>query len=347
MPQVRVDATRCVHARVATASCRACVEVCPRQAWHLDDEGLELSQPDCDGCGLCVSACPTRAIDAFIGLTLRQRLQRQPVVLAACSRAMPDGGAGVVTCLHAIATADLLQHWRRGERVWLICTADCARCPCGHAETFTSRVDHLNHLLEARGEQGILVKPQQPMRWRRLREALANASAARRGFLKRLLSRPTALLQEHPAGDEPAGERLPPGMHLAGQGALPWTIHLDPLACVVCQACLRVCPEQALHLERTPDAITGQHCLRLEHARCTGCSLCIDVCEHQAIRLEAWAEPQQRCIPLRDRVCRRCGAPFKLPVEQADTSGLCWVCTRNRHARRLYHVMDASATTGR
>ena len=53
---------RCVHALSATASCKACVDVCPEDAWLLDDEALGLDTERCDGCGLCAAACPERAI---------------------------------------------------------------------------------------------------------------------------------------------------------------------------------------------------------------------------------------------------------------------------------------------
>lgn len=340
--KVTLQAGRCVHARIETASCRACVESCPRSAWHLDDEGLDLSLPDCDGCGLCAAVCPTRAIEAPIGRPLRHRLNVNTVLMVACERALPEAGGGVITCLHTLATADLLRYWRRGERVWLITTADCARCERGRGQTFASRVEHINRLLETRGEPRILVKSLPLARWTRLREQGKDPTSERRRFLKRLWLRPASALLDGCIQDEEPDKREPPGSYMPGQGPLPWAISLDPQACVVCLACTRVCPEQALRLLDDPAGTPGQRTLGLEHERCTGCGLCVDVCEPRAIAVQAWAEPERAEILLRESVCRACGVSFLIPTERGAKVQLCWVCTRRQPARRLYQVMDAA-----
>lgn len=339
---VTLEASRCVHARIETASCQACVEACPRSAWHLDDEELGLSAADCDGCGLCAAACPTRAITAPTGEALRRRLDGHRVLMAACERALPEGGEGGMTCLHTLTTADLLRYWRRGERVWLITTADCAHCERGRGQGFSSRVEHINRLLEARGEPRILVKSLLPELWSRLRELDTDSTVARRRFLQRLWRRPASELLEGRIQDEESDTREPPGSFLPGHGPLPWAIRLDPLTCVVCQACIRVCPDQALRLQDEPTGTPGQRTLGLEHERCTGCGLCVDVCEPRAIAVQAWTEPERAEIALRESVCRACGAPFLLPTERGDGVQLCWVCQRGQPARRLYQVMDAA-----
>ncbi|MEW8549314.1 MAG: 4Fe-4S binding protein, partial [Candidatus Thiodiazotropha endolucinida] len=53
---------RCVHEIVEMASCSSCVDVCPQHAWSLDDEALRLDTALCDGCGLCMPACPEGAV---------------------------------------------------------------------------------------------------------------------------------------------------------------------------------------------------------------------------------------------------------------------------------------------
>ncbi|MCU0933369.1 MAG: 4Fe-4S binding protein, partial [Thiobacillaceae bacterium] len=87
-----LDGARCVHAAIETATCRACVEACPRGAWRLDDAALELDASQCDGCGLCVPACPGRAIALPLTLAIRP-VAGTTAVLAACDHA-GDGVAG-------------------------------------------------------------------------------------------------------------------------------------------------------------------------------------------------------------------------------------------------------------
>ncbi len=344
-----VDAGRCVHARIATATCQACVAACPRRALSLDDDGLNLSEPDCDGCGLCMAACPTRAIDAPAGSPTRRSLAGRTVLMAACERAVPEDVDGRLVCLHALSVTDLLRHWRNGERVWLISTADCIGCERGSGDGFATRVDNVNALLRARGEPPIQVKPLPPARWHRLREGSDVPFRDRRGFLGRLLWRPASALLEGHTGEDLAPDCPAPGECLTGQGPLPWAIRLDPLACVACDACVRVCPGKALSLDGVMPGIPDREgpSLRLAHTRCTGCGLCVDVCEPRAIEVRAWSLPVADRVALRESVCRVCGAPFRMPAMRTETPGICWVCMRNRPARRLYQVLvDDEDTTG-
>jgi Fe-S-cluster-containing hydrogenase component 2 len=58
-----VHRERCVSIRNRNAYCLRCVEVCASGAIAYHDNGFELDSSRCIGCGTCVTACPTCALE--------------------------------------------------------------------------------------------------------------------------------------------------------------------------------------------------------------------------------------------------------------------------------------------
>ncbi len=105
--QPEVEADLCVHSIIGMASCTACVDACPLQAWVLDDSVLGLNTSTCDGCGLCVPACPEGAIQP-LHQPLRYHWNGRDIVMVACERAGLDENDGVIPCVHGLGVRDLL-----------------------------------------------------------------------------------------------------------------------------------------------------------------------------------------------------------------------------------------------
>ncbi len=333
-----LDGARCVHAAIETASCHACVDVCPRGAWHLDDAALEFDSGLCDGCALCVPACPRQAIVLPLSFALRP-VAGTNAVLAACDRAGSDavshGEPGYIACLHAIGLGELLRAYRTGQNIWLLTHGDCNRCPRGQSEKLSTRLAHLNAALRQRGRRPIVLREVTLAAWTALiNTAVAVETHARRGFFRALSQRPAAaLLGASPLVE--AEQKKPPGEYLPdGDDALmPWVIHLNASRCVGCHACVRVCPEAAIQF----DAEAPAYCLR--HRACTGCGLCQDICEHHAVTLQPWAEPTQWALSLVAQRCPCCGIAFHTPTEISNHTQSCWVCANAKLKQRLYQVM--------
>jgi Fe-S-cluster-containing hydrogenase component 2 len=58
-----VHRERCVSVRNRNARCLRCAEVCTSKAIAYHDAGFELDSHRCIGCGTCVTACPTGALE--------------------------------------------------------------------------------------------------------------------------------------------------------------------------------------------------------------------------------------------------------------------------------------------
>jgi len=145
-----VIAERCVHSHLEQATCRACVDACPRGAFVLDDERLGIDTDRCDACGLCAPACPQGAVlDAFAPVTYR--VGGEPVAFAACERALPViGEPGIMPCLHALGLRHLLALRRDGVARLVFGRADCRSCPRGRVTPIDTHLDAARQILEGR-----------------------------------------------------------------------------------------------------------------------------------------------------------------------------------------------------
>ncbi|HRH82016.1 MAG TPA: 4Fe-4S dicluster domain-containing protein [Thiobacillaceae bacterium] len=330
-----VDAGRCVHSRIETASCQACVDVCPTQAWRLDDDGLNLREAACDGCGLCQPACPGAAL-SLPARPARRKVAGTDAMVAVCDRvaAGVDGREGCLGCLNAIALTDLLRPYWQGYRVWLLASGDCTACPRGRAEPLYERIERLNIALRQRGRAPIVHRHVSAQ----VADGLLAAdgeNVTRRGFFRTLSRRPAAAVVGSRVVDEaPAAGTLADLLPAGDDALLPWVVELDARRCTGCHACARVCPEGAIVLDESAPAY------RLRHRACTGCGLCRDVCESGAVAPRAWSEPKQTLVPLRRQRCRACGVDFHVPADASAEEGQCRICLRAKPTRRLYQVMD-------
>jgi len=342
----RIAAEECVHARIETAQCAACVDACPRDAWVLDDEQLGFDESACDGCGLCVPACPSHAISNTVSITTVWFRARR-VALISCERTGHTGD-GVIPCVHAIGLDHLLEVYREGVRAVLYTHADCANCPRnGSGASFSRLLENMHSLLRSRAMATLAVQAYSPAEWLARREVLlsqgiadAGADTTRRSFLRDMAGKAMQQGMRSVKIPFPKMEErrmsIDQWLRSTGKDAIyPAAPVIDWDRCTACGACVKVCPNGALRQLQDPPAFVTKP------GYCTACRLCEPVCEQKAVRVEEWVSCRMEVTPLKEHRCRSCGVEFfQIEVQEAGTGDQCPICRRTDWHRNLYQVME-------
>ena len=334
-----VDADRCVHSQLETATCRACLEACPRDAWVMDDDMLGIDVEACDGCGLCVPVCSEGAVLPDYHPDIRQ-WRGETLAFASCEYAIDHPVSGRLPCVHGIGLNELMRLRRRGVSRLIVSHGDCDACSRGRVRRLDSLVVDVNQVLSGRSLRNMMWVPLGAADWLSLYAKAddgAQPALSRRNFLRKA----TATAVEHAAPqvrDDETAELVPPGrgMPEASAGAPAFFVPgIDAVRCNGCDACVRICPHEAIGLT------DGQDAYVLDVAACTGCRLCVDVCDQDAVHVESWGSvPSSAIVPLRTRRCTGCGAGFHEPLERLGEGSLCRICDQAGHFRNLFQVMN-------
>ncbi len=307
------------------AQCADCLHACPHQALSLGRAGIQLDAGACNGCGDCAGACPARAI-AF---ARPEPVRDGATFTLVCARHPQARGLPAPTCIQGYGLNDFAAWALAGVQDIACGTADCASCPDAGPMRLDETAARFAPLAQDRGVTAPRIRPATAADLRNwARRADDGPAPARRALLRAL----TAPLRD----DAPAMPALTRLQSRAGT-VFAFAPVIDAAACTGCDACIRLCPEDALIGIKEPDQDMRYH---VSAEACTGCLICEDVCTDSAIEVFTMT-PAPHDIPLTGFCCRACGAQTHLPTDGGRAAtGLCAICARTGHHRKLFQVLS-------
>ncbi len=313
---VRHTPTRCQFIPRLGIGCELCQKGCPKEAVFKDEEGLSLDHLLCETCGLCVSLCPTGAMEearfddrSFWAYFKEIPLSGRTVIILSEETAQrfwwrqKEGLGAVFFLVHPNPRAVHL-----GQVLFLLARGAAQIVfPAGEAPRGLSFMAALTEGLLGRKavieEELKDLSPKTP--GPHLQIETDFPFPGRRKALLALLSR---LWEE--AG-RPALSLKAPGFGRP---------ELDAQACTLCLACLNVCQTEALAADAENFALT------LTPLLCVACGACAKVCPEGALSLTPGLTLSEEVFgrqvlvkdePLR---CARCGKVFGTKKSQERVS---------------------------
>lgn len=286
------DKSLCLAAGKST-SCTKCREACPHDAITIRRE-VKIDEVDCSGCGLCVQACPTQALEPKVSYDSGASLR--------CSRVKGSGQS--ILCLGRLQPSDLLRLVGSKEGVTLA-RGDCASCPIGSATVATAVAAVREQALELAElhdrEVTIVVVETDEFDADDRGDTLSRRQLLRGGW-RSLAERAGAALAPLDPGPLPGedGHGLPVELRRRyrivsaaqpePQALVPWALPRVADICIMCPACVNACPTGAL--DRVFEE-NGQGVLQLNPEECVGCGACVEVCPVGAVTMDenvTWQE---------------------------------------------------------
>jgi Fe-S-cluster-containing hydrogenase component 2 len=319
----------------ASYGCRQCVDACPHNALRIGNGQVRLRKRDCTSCGICLTACPTEAINFPTAMPAEIHNQVTCLldeywdgpdargILFVCPNTMrnlaskefdlsPGWLPVEVPCLGMLTVQWILAPLRLGAgAVGLVPCID--NCRSGQIDQIRQRVSYCQALLREAWDMPEAVQ---------LTPATENGL---RAFLADDLEFAGYAFEDEPDCAFRYDARVDVVIDVAAaDGAdLDWSIthSASPFAsvratdgCTLCGSCVDACPQDALQIVNDGPAETT---LTFNSRRCVTCEQCLPACpEIGVLHVDRTTDlallAEGRATIHRDAVnlCDRCGQPI-------------------------------------
>ncbi|MEX1037779.1 MAG: 4Fe-4S dicluster domain-containing protein [Acidimicrobiia bacterium] len=325
-PPPLYEQSTCAAGASGETGCTLCVDSCPYQAMSLRHrpEGtvIDIDPGVCRRCGACTGLCPTSSLersfqpDAELYAAASGAIDPDssaPVVVFGCARSRRslDGILGENTVfielrsLLVLNETHLLQALRSGASGVLL--AGCSTCHHGAPHLAKAALEFVRALI---GDDDAVMYVED--------DHSPESTTAMSGFVQgrgeeRVISpgslvdggRRREILSQLLGNDLFIDAFSPP---LVGDTFA--TVTVNNAECVMCGACSRACPTDALGFDPTSGT------LDFSHIDCVNCGLCLQACPADVVTLtpglEAGARLGDRKVLVQDEVvpCAGCGQPY-------------------------------------
>ena len=285
------EENRCIVVSRAKGACTACFDACPHDAITITSR-VEIDNVDCTGCGLCVQACPSGALEPKLNVANDGN--------ARCSKVA--GSAQSVQCLARLQPTDIVRLGGANGSATLG-HGDCATCTIGSADVPRAvmvAVDRAAELAAVAGRTlNVTVERREHLDQRDRSDRLSRRSLLGFGLknMKNVAGDALAPLERWlPAGDADSGdERVDPGIEhqrqlrllelgtVAESAPVPFRLPRVADGCILCPMCTRACPTDAFSRELESEG----GALYLDPERCVGCDACVGACPVRVITMDS------------------------------------------------------------
>ncbi len=284
------EEARCIVVTRAPGTCTACMDACPHDAITITSR-VDIDAVDCTGCGLCVQACPSGALEPKLNVANDGN--------ARCTKV--TGSAQSVQCLARLQPTDIVRlAGSRGSAT--LGHGDCATCAIGSPDVPRVVSEAADRAIQLAGLAGrtltVTVERRDSLDRRDRRDRVSRRSLLGGGVrsVKEAAGDALAPLERWLPQGEPSGgdSRVDPSvehrrqLHLLGLGSIaaetkvPFSLPRVADGCILCPLCTRACPTDAFSRTLEPEGGV----LHLDPERCVGCGACVPACPVKVITMD-------------------------------------------------------------